>query len=205
MFFFGIVSSLILSACNPDKCPDELLYELPFALLNPSDTISLGDTLWYESRFDKALYDKNGNIKNVFEDYDFSFISCVLTRVDSTEEQGGGFDLDIVNIEGSLKKFTYSDGYDLYDLIYLYPFGNYNLKFGLVINEPGLFVVRFVYTDTKKKVQTNCTSHYVAWEFLLNQENTNFNMLQSSPLQFWQNFTRAEWDREASYCLYVKP
>ena len=206
ILILGIISCAIFCTCHPENCPDELLYELPFTLLNPSDTISVGDTLWYESKFDNVLYDENGQIRNVFEDYDFSFVSCILTRIDSTKEQGGGFDLDIINAEGSLKKTTFSDGYDFYDLGYKYTIdSNYYLKFGLVVNEPGLFVIRFIYLDTQKKVETSCKSHYVRWAFLLNEKDTNFDMLQYSPQSFWQKFTLHEWIAEASYCLYVKP
>jgi len=206
IFILGIFSSFVFSACHPENCPDELLYELPFTLLNPSDTISVGDTLLYESIFDKVLYDKNGNLKNIFEDYDFTFIFCYLTKIDSTAEQGGRFLIDTVNFVGSLGHISFSDGYDFYPLNYFYDSNNgYNLKIGIIIKEPGLFTIQIGYLDTKRKTQTNCTTHYVAWAFNQSVEDTNFDMLQSSPLPFWQTYKRSDWDRLASYCVYVKP
>lgn len=205
VFLLCFASVLIFSACNPENCPDELLYELPFTLLNPSDTISVGDTLWYESKFNKVLFDKNGNIENIFENFDFSFISCFLTKIDSTVEQGGGFSLEIIQQEGVLEKFTFSNGYELYDLNYIYDNNSYNLKYGLVFNMPGLYTIQIGYPDTKTKVTTNCTRHYVAWQFPLNIQDTNFEKLQTSPIPFWQTYKRSDWDRLASYCVYVKP
>ena len=206
LLILGIVSCFIFFACHPENCPDELVYELPFTLLNPSDTIAVGDTLWYESKFDKVLYDKNGQIRNVFEDYDFSFVSCVLTRIDSTEEQGGGFNLDVLAEIGSVKLTSVSFGYDYHILNYIYnQSSGYSIKIGLVIKEAGLFLIRFGYFDTKKKVQTNCTNHYVTWAFNLDVDESNFEMLQSSPQVFWQNLNRSDWDRQGSYCVYVKP
>ncbi|MBN8678094.1 MAG: hypothetical protein J0M29_07695 [Chitinophagales bacterium] len=205
-FFFGVVSILLLSACNPDNCPDELLYELPFTIINPSDTISVGDTIWYESRFDKVLYDKNGNIENEFEDFDFSFISCILTRIDSTEEQGGGFDVEVLPKVGAISLTSVSFGYDYHHLHYNYdPNDGYSIKFGLIIKENGLFLIRFGYFESIQKVQTNCTSHYVGWRFNLNVDNSNFEMLQLSPQTFWQELMISDWNRQGSYCLYVKP
>jgi hypothetical protein len=192
-------------ACNPDDCPVELLYELPFSLLNPSDTISVGDTLWYESKFDNILIDKNGNIGNNFRDYDFTFLFSYVIKIDSTIEQGGGFNLEIIQQEGFLKKFTYSDGYEVYDLNYQSDSNGHLLRYGVVWNVPGLYTIQIGYLDTEKKVKTNCTSHAVIWHFLLNETDTNFEMLQSSPIPFWQNYKRSNWDRFASYCVYVKP
>jgi hypothetical protein len=205
IYILGIIACFFCSACNPENCPNELLYELPFVLLNPSDTISVGDTLWYESKFNKVLFDKNGNIENVFEDYDFSFIFCAVLKIDSTIEQGGGFGLGTIQKDGTLQKYTFSDGYEVYDLYYHRDEDGYRLKYGFVFNASGLFTIQTGYLDTDKKTTTNCTKHYVAWQFPLNIDDTNFEMLQTSPIQFWQNYKRSDWDRLASYCVYVRP
>jgi hypothetical protein len=202
---WGIIGCFFCSACNPEDCPAELLYELPFSLSNPSDTISVGDTLWYESKFDKVLIDKIDNIENEFRDYDFSFLFCYLTKIDSSEEQGGGLNIEILNEIGNLNVTSVSFGYDYYHLNFDYNQQVYHLRYGLILKEPGLFTVQIGYLNTEKKVKTNCTRHPVLWHFLLNETDTNFEMLQTSPIPFWQNYKRSDWDRLASYCVYVRP
>jgi hypothetical protein len=199
-----IIVCFFSSACNPEDCPNNLLYEIPFSLQNPSDTISVGDTLWFESKFDDVLFDKNGNIENQFIAYDFSFLFCYLTKIDSSAEQGGGFNLDILNEIGELKLTASAFGYDYYHLTHFYDGNRYHARYGLILQDPGLFTVQIGYLNTEKKVKTNCTRHPVLWHFLLNETDTNFEMLQTSPIPFWQNYKRSDWDRLASYCVYVK-
>lgn len=205
IIIFGCALICAFSACDRNHCPDHLTYELPFTLINPSDTISVGDTLWYKSEFGKVLYDKNGNIENTFEDYDFSFLFLYLTKIDSTEEQLGGILIDTINVIGSLGYFTVSAGYEFYPLNYKYdPITGYSIEIGLIVKEPGLFSVQFAYHDENKEVPINCTQKSVDWYLTLNEAG-NFEMLQSSPISFWQTYLRSDWDRYGSFCVYVKP
>jgi hypothetical protein len=204
---FLILSTLLgCTACDPAgiDCPDELEFDIPVSFLNPKDTFNIGDTIWSEVRFSKTLVDKKAGIETTFEPNNLPTTFYFLHRIDSTLEQFGQFNIRIIDKIGHHIYAPLSGGVDNYILEYRPVEKQYHFIMGLIIKEPGLFTLQIALDhDFRYKAPGPCRKN-VFWSFVQSVKDTNFEMTQNSPLLFWKTYKKAEWERTAGYCFYVK-
>ncbi len=188
------VSSVIVftGGCSSCKdCPSALEYHLPISLTPQQDTFSIGDTLHLSIRIPKDLTDKQGGIKNTFENFDFK-LKIVGYRYDEPHE----FSTRIFNITTQIgyDSVSYYSFFDEYGLRPVYNGSEYIYEGTLTLKESGVFAV---YPGTGYNDDTNRAEIHGECDMLTiyfysdtnNGQNNNVELVSpyNGNSTFWEN------------------
>ena len=154
-----ILSFIFLTDCNwlddaivnTLPCSRNLVFEIPLNLSNAQDSFNLGDSIWVSAQFNEVLIDSI--TKDLIETNDYPFATFFnIIKYDERVLKFGQTYFNYQEITGNLQ-YLDSKEYEndeikgdrgLYQVNYYYQDKSYNLKFGLIPQITGTYVIEFV-------------------------------------------------------------
>ena len=127
--------------CKNDEPENEDIYNLKTVITTDynSDTISIGDTLWFESEVVGFLVD-SATQKNIYFGEALLNINVLIRawNIDNQEYQPDCYSFDLRTYAGYI---SYTKKTTMLNVYYYLKEGKYLMKFGVVFNKPGIYSI----------------------------------------------------------------
>ncbi|RZL41767.1 MAG: hypothetical protein EOP00_24345 [Pedobacter sp.] len=212
--FFAVILIISFHSCRK-SCRKAYDFVVPVKVYSANDTLSVKDTLWVEMDFSDKVLDYQTNQTYTLENFDFK-TAVILRRIEydtsNTVGQPGAYNkFDFVNKIGAINDWSHEEiGWGI--LRPVYENNRYRLKAGFIPNDTGVFFIYFfrdmlsVRSDPIKVLDNNCEEYMSFMRVLVNDGNTNFDLLQrKSKLREVRDEITIWQDSKATYTFYVKP
>jgi len=185
LLLFTVCVALICSCENNPHCTYDV--DLPVDFVNKADTVSIGDTLYFESLFARDIPEKNHvdfiqlDEFNLFTQFGFEDISP-----NSMDHSGSQF--EVLFLRGVFNQYSVGGGvgFGTWSFDHEFDGENYYLSIAVIPNEAGNFAFSMfsnfnVFVDDFEFRPSECRSEQIGVKFRMNEgdpEGNNFHLMQ---------------------------
>lgn len=199
-YFLLIVLLAIIASCKKKPhCVYEI--ELPVTFVNKADTVSVGDTLHFESVFSEQVPEDNHVELLELNDIDlFPAILIVDINAVSADHSGGNFTVDFER--GALKAYTVgSDGSGIWACSYDFEDDQFLMSTSVVAHRAGNYAIVFASLFSAFDEGTDfrpdeCRSEQMEAEFKMNNgdpEENNYHLMQYAQDNIYSGITEEDF------------
>ncbi len=144
---WAFIFCILHFSCRDKNCPGVLEYHLPVSIAPLQDTFDIGDTLFLAINFPKKMIDKQAEIENVFENYDFR-IEVSGSRYDIRHSVVSHI-IDLTSQVGKDSLLSYSS-FDIFRLNPNFDGNEYHYNGLLILQESGVFALSiYCFSDNR--------------------------------------------------------
>jgi len=148
LFYFSVFTLLITSCGKFNSCKTYYTFEMPVTMSPVKDTISIGDTLWFEINTSPMLKDRESNtvidVKDQMLTWDQNMIIFFreITNASGSiaEQEDAVSKFDFIYEKGNLVDYT---GNLAKGMEFSYENGNYSIKTGIIPKDSGIYFLTF--------------------------------------------------------------